>query len=106
MPSHIQSIFPDAKLLELRRLIRAGRTIDCAQVVIVEWPQPTGTRYYAKTRYDLAPNFQGIPWTPIEYRILNSRPDGAPEAIPLNSSYEVGNDTISLELIEIGRAHV
>ncbi|MEP7336862.1 MAG: alcohol dehydrogenase catalytic domain-containing protein, partial [Acidobacteriota bacterium] len=100
MPAHIQSTISDAKMQQLRQLQQSGRTIDCAQVFEVRWPQPTGTRYYAKTPYHLAPNFASIPWKPIEYRIVNNGNDGNIYPVPFSVSYEQGNDTLSLDLID------
>lgn len=99
MPSHIQSSIPDAKLRRLKELIRTGVTIDVAQVMEVRWPQPTGTRYYAKSRHDLSPNFASIPFRPIEYRVLNSSEETI-DAFALSSNYEVGAEPIQLTLID------
>src|SRR5262249_44369101 len=94
----VTSINPN-KLAELKRLQREGRSISYAEVLAVYWPQPTGTRYYAISRFDLAPNFKQLPWKPVEYRIVSSQEDGV-EAIPYVTTHDVNDDKISWDFID------
>jgi len=94
----VTSVNPN-KLEELKRLQREGRSISYAEVLAVHWPQPTGTRYYAISRFDLAPNFQNLPWKPVQYRIYSRQGEGV-EAIPYVTTHDANDDKISWEFID------
>ena len=87
------------KFEELKRLQSEGRSISYAEVLAVHWPQPTGTRYYAISRFDLAPNFKNIPWKSVEFRI-NARQSEGVEAISYVITHDVNDDKISWEFID------
>lgn len=101
----ITSSISPADLLKLRQLQAAGIGVSYGECVAVHWQAPDSTIYYATTRYDLAPNFAGWPYTPLESR-LHSRQSAAqaiespPDYLPFVNTFDINDDTISLEFVD------
>lgn len=92
-------------MLKLRQLQAAGVSVSYGECVAVHWPQPTGTRYYSTSQYDLAPNFPEWPYKPLETRLRGRKSaqeaaEQPPEYIPFTSSYEINDDVIQLEFVD------
>lgn len=101
----ITSSLSPADLQKLRTLQGSGIGVSYGECVAVYWGGGTETRYYATTRYDLAPNFPEWPFKPLEARLIGrqSAADAmrqAPEYLPFSLTHEINDDTIQFSFAD------
>lgn len=91
-----------AKLKALRDRQRAGRSVSYAECLRVQWNRGRETAHYAISRFDQAPNYALLPaaWRPLQFRLVPRFSGTALEVLPFNSSFDIGDDSISLQFID------
>lgn len=100
----ITSSLSPADIQKLRQLQADSVGVSYGECVAVHWPQPTGTVYYATTRYDLAPNFPEWPFKPLEARLFGKQAAAdavqqPPEYLPFSLTHEINDDSIQLAFV-------
>lgn len=98
----VSGIRPD-KLAELKKRQKAGLSISYAEILRVSWNSGNDVHNFAFTTFN-APNYANLPasWNPIEPRLKGSGSgdSNAPEVLPFSSTFDINDDTISLEFID------
>lgn len=84
------------KIVELRGLHRLAVEIESYEIAKVEWPSPTGTKYYSVVPSDEVASVAPPLDSPIELRII---PDSNPDwFLPVSMDATIGDEEVDLEM--------
>lgn len=84
------------KITNLRTDVANGERIQVFEMVKVEWPSPTGTKYYSATKVDAVAASAPVSGSLIEARLI---PDSTPDwFLVADTTAAIGDDEVQFEL--------